>query len=329
MTQDLSPDTLAALLLTAPLIAGRASGSAHILTPGEYRRLVKHLEESGRQCSDLLSPTASALTEECDAVVNTDRLRQLLDRGFLLSQAIERWQTRAIHVLGRNDAEYPLRISERLGDAAPPILYCCGDPALLGSGGLAVVGSRNVEEAVLEFTSEIGRFAARQGRTIISGGAKGVDQASMRGAIEAGGKVTGVLADSLERTSTNREHRDLLLAGQLTLISPYDPNAGFNVGNAMQRNKLIYALADAALVVSSDFGKGGTWAGATEQLDKLKFVPVYVRSTQELSPGLAALLSKGAHPWPEPIEAEGFAAIFDTPPTAPPPPEQMQIPLFP
>jgi DNA processing protein len=63
------------------------------------------------------------------------------------------------------------------------------------------------------------------------------------------------------------------MEGQLVLVSPYDPGAGFNVGNAMQRNKLIYALADAALVVNSDFEKGGTWTGAVEQLDKLKLVP--------------------------------------------------------
>jgi DNA processing protein len=93
---------------------------------------------------------------------------------------------------------------------------------------------------------------------------------------EAGGKVCGVLADSLEKTTMNREHRNLLLDGQLVLISPYDPSAGFNVGNAMQRNKLIYALADASLVVSSDLNKGGTWTGAVEQLDKLKFVPVFM-----------------------------------------------------
>jgi hypothetical protein len=41
----------------------------------------------------------------------------------------------------------------------------------------------------------------------------------------------------------------------------------------MQRNKLIYALADAALVVTSDFQKGGTWAGAIEQLERLAFIP--------------------------------------------------------
>jgi DNA processing protein len=150
---------------------------------------------------------------------------------------------------------------------------------LLESGGLAVVGSRHVDDSLIDYTMAVGRLAARAGRTLVSGGAKGIDQAAMRGALEAGGKVSGVLADSLEKTTMNREHRNLLLDGQLVLISPYDPSAGFNVGNAMQRNKLIYALADASLVVSSDLNKGGTWTGAVEQLDKLKFVPVYVRST--------------------------------------------------
>ena len=133
----------------------------------------------------------------------------------------------------------------------------------------------------------------------------------MRGALEAGGKVTGVLADSLEKASMNREHRRLLLDGQLVLVSPYDPGAGFNVGHAMQRNKLIYALADASLVVSSDVNKGGTWAGAVEQLEKLKLVPVYVRSTGHPSEGLEALRSKGAVPWPNPQEPDALDGVFD------------------
>jgi predicted Rossmann fold nucleotide-binding protein DprA/Smf involved in DNA uptake len=79
----------------------------------------------------------------------------------------------------------------------------------------------------------------------------------------------------------------------------------------MQRNKLIYALADASLVVSSDINKGGTWAGATEQLDKLRLVPVYVRSTGVSSSGLDALRSKGALPWPEPQSPDAFHAVFN------------------
>jgi len=150
----------------------------------------------------------------------------------------------------------------------------------------------------------------------------------MRGALEAGGKVSGVLADSLEKTTMNREHRNLLLDGQLVLISPYDPSAGFNVGNAMQRNKLIYALADASLVVSSDLNKGGTWTGAVEQLDKLKFVPVYVRSTGGSSPGLDALRSKGAIPWPNPQDTDAFEAVFEAAAPTQVPSPQSGLALF-
>jgi predicted Rossmann fold nucleotide-binding protein DprA/Smf involved in DNA uptake len=110
-----------------------------------------------------------------------------------------------------------------------------------------------------------------------------------------------------------REHRNPMLDGQLALISPYDRNAGFNVGNAMQRNKLIYALADAALVMSCDLKKGGTWAGATEQLDKYRMIPVYVRSTDESLPGMDALLQKGAVPWPNPQDVDEFGAVNESP----------------
>ena len=265
---------------------------------------------------------------------------------------IERWQTCAIWVVSRADAEYPRRLKTRLREDAPAVLYGCGDMALLETGGLAVVGSRHVDDALIDYTMAVGWLAARAGRTLVSGGAKGIDQAAMRGALEGGGKVCGVLADSLEKTTMNREHRNLLLDGQLVLISPYDPSAGFNVGNAMQRNKLIYALADTSLVVSSDLNKGGTWAGAVEQLDKLKFVPVFIRSTGKSSAGLDGLRKKGALPWPNPQDVDSFEDVFnvamptptaspqvgfalfsnedpssaDTKPTAPVPPDAAPLP---
>jgi len=311
MTPALSPNTQAILLLTAPLIAGRGASTPDLLSPGEYKRLARHLREMQRQPADLVSPDAAELLRACQPVIDENRLHRLLGRGFLLSQVIEHWQARAIWVISRADAEYPRRLKARFREDAPAMLYGCGDISLLETGGLAVVGSRHVDDTLIDYTMNVGRLAARAGRTLVSGGAKGIDQAAMRGALEAGGKVSGVLADSLEKTAMNREHRNLLLDGQLVLISPYDPSAGFNVGNAMQRNKLIYALADASLVVSSDLNKGGTWAGATEQLDKLKLVPVYVRSTGVLSAGLDALRSKGAMPWPNPQDVEAFDAVFD------------------
>jgi DNA processing protein len=328
MTPALSPNTQAILLLTAPLIAGRGTSSSDLLSPGEYKRLARHLREIQRQPADLVSPDAADLMRACQPVIDEARLQRLLGRGFLLSQVIERWQARAIWVVSRADTEYPRRLKVRLREDAPAVIYGCGDMSLLESGGLAVVGSRHVDDSLIDYTMAVGRLAARAGRTLVSGGAKGIDQAAMRGALEAGGKVSGVLADSLEKTTMNREHRNLLLDGQLVLISPYDPSAGFNVGNAMQRNKLIYALADASLVVSSDLNKGGTWTGAVEQLDKLKFVPVYVRSTGGSSPGLDALRSKGALPWPNPQDADAFEAVFEAAAPAQVPSPQSGLALF-
>lgn len=328
MTPVLSPNTQAILLLTAPLIAGRGTASPDLLSPGEYKRLARHLREIQRQPADLVSSDAAEILRACQPVIDESRLQRLLARGFLLSQVIERWQARAIWVVSRADAEYPRRLKARLREDAPAVIYGCGDMSLLETGGLAVIGSRHVDDSLIDYTMAIGRLAARSGRTLVSGGAKGIDQAAMRGALEAGGKVCGVLADSLEKTTMNRENRNLLLDGQLALISPYDPSAGFNVGNAMQRNKLIYALADASLVVSSDLNKGGTWAGAIEQLDKLKFVPVYIRSTGESSPGLEALRSKGALPWPNPQDADAFEGVIDVTAPAPVPSPQSGLALF-
>jgi predicted Rossmann fold nucleotide-binding protein DprA/Smf involved in DNA uptake len=180
----------------------------------------------------------------------------------------------------------------------------------LSSGGLAVVGSRHVDDDLVQYTQAVGALAAQSSRAIVSGGAKGIDQAAMHGALDAGGRAVGILADSLEKSVLARYNRDMLLSKQLTLVSPYDPAAGFNVGNAMRRNKFIYALSNAALVVSSDVDKGGTWNGAVEQLAKLKLVPVYVRSTGPESAGLKALVGKGARCWPNPAGVDGFRALL-------------------
>lgn len=313
MTPTISLNTQAILLLTAPLIVGKSPKDAELITPAEYRRFAKHLREIGREPSDLLTPAFRKIAEECASSISPDRLAALIGRGFQLSQAIERWQARAIWVISRADPEYPARLKGRLRNDAPSLLYGCGDWSALKRGGLAVVGSRAADESLLSYTLDVGELAARADRTIISGGAKGIDQYAMRGALSAGGRVIGVLADSLERQAMTRDHRNMIVEGQLTLISPFDPNAGFNVGNAMQRNKSIYALSDAALVVSSDLGKGGTWAGAIEQLDKYRCVPIYIRSVGEPQPGLAALKKKGAVDWPNPSEAEALDALLNEP----------------
>ena len=87
------------------------------------------------------------------------------------------------------------------------------------------------------------------------------------------GSAVGVLADSLEKVIRTRQAA--LRRGDLCLVTPYSPNAGFSVGAAMGRNRLIYTLADYAVIVASYAETGGTWAGATETL-KNGWVPIFV-----------------------------------------------------
>ena len=307
MNSSVSSNTQAILLLTAPLMVGRGEYSSELLSPGEYNRLARILYDNQREPADLLGPEASELLTQFHGIIDSGRLMRLLGRGFLLSQAIERWQARSIWIISRADPDYPRRLKTRLKDAAPAVFYGCGDAAILESGGLAIVGSRHVDDALVEYTESIGRLTAEARKTVVSGGARGIDQAAMRGALQAGGPVIGALADSLERLALARDNREFLMNERLVLISAHDPAAGFDIGHAMQRNKIIYALADAALVVSSDYESGGTWAGAIEQLEHLRLVPVYVRSNGDIGKGLKALLGKGALPWPNPSSPEAFA----------------------
>ena len=59
----------------------------------------------------------------------------------------------------------------------------------------------------------------------------------------------------------------------------------------MERNKYVYALSDFVVVISSDYNKGGTWAGATENI-KYGWVPMFVRKADEVPEGNMNLLEK-------------------------------------
>ena len=330
MNGELSQNAQAILLLTAPLLAGGSRPSVMPLPLGDYNNLVRHLRDTDMQPADLLDSQGVRELGDSWSRLRTRRtlkdVRQLLERGFLLAQALERWSARAIWVVTRPDDDYPNRLRKKMRGKAPPVLYCCGDRDALDGGGLAVVGSRRVDEELVEYTERVGQLAAEAEVQIVSGGARGVDQAAMRGSLEAGGHAIGVLGNSLERAALNRRNREPLMDGRLVLVSSFDPAVRFRGWQAMERNKQIYALADAALVVNSDLEHGGTWAGATEQLRKLRYVPVYVRSNGEPCRGLDELVVRGAGRWSEPKTPSDLREIvFDD---ASPVPAHHDLPLW-
>ena len=183
----------------------------------------------------------------------------------------------------------------RLKAQSPPLLFYAGPLELLGSGGIAVVGSRNVDEDGAAFARAVGAATARAGATTISGAARGVDREGMFGALEAGGVAIGVMPDGLSRALRSPDVRAHVANDSLLMISPFRPDARFEVWRAMNRNKVIYALADASVVVSCEEGRGGTWTGALENL-KHDWSPLFVRSGESAPSGNARLTALGALP---------------------------------
>ncbi len=291
-----SPDSLSLLLLCSQL--GLDDDSVKPLTLREWNPLVRKMQAASLRPSDLPALSESDLRSKLDLDPDLlTRISYLLSRD--LRPHLSRLASLGIFPLTRADSDYPEKYRQRLKDSAPAVLFYAGEKALLGQPGIAVVGSRHLDEAGQECAKFVGNACGLSGQVLYSGGAKGVDTLSMDAALEARGTAVGVLADSLEKQVKVR--KEALSRGDLCLVTPYSPNAGFSVGAAMGRNRLIYCLADYAIVVASDAETGGTWAGATETL-KNHWIPVFVLEHEQMPEGNKMLLQKGALPFPHPFK---------------------------
>jgi predicted Rossmann fold nucleotide-binding protein DprA/Smf involved in DNA uptake len=287
MTMAMSPAALAAILLTDRNLPSDAPP----LTALEFWPLVRSVdfEELAAGHGGVHGAAGEARS------VEPERIDALLARGTSMAFELDRLRQSGISVISALDDDYPGRLRDRLGDGAPPLLYAAGDVSLFSRKSLAIVGSRDVDEAGADVARRAARAAAERGMSVVSGGARGVDQLAMSAAWDADGAVLGVLSEGLERALRSGENRAAVLEGRALLCSPYKPTAGFSTGNAMGRNKIVYALSDVALVVASDEGSGGTWAGATEALKK-HLAPIVAWMGDGAGTGNAALVTRGATP---------------------------------
>jgi predicted Rossmann fold nucleotide-binding protein DprA/Smf involved in DNA uptake len=298
----ISPDSQAILLLCSHL--GLSSYPDYApLTLKDWNPLAKKLQSLSKRPAALLGRSSEDIKSQFElSDKEAERISRLLQRSGSLAIELERLASLGIFVLTRADEDYPARYRQRIKESAPSVLFYAGEKTLLGQPGIAVVGSRHLDEAGQACAEFVGNACGLSGLVLYSGGAKGVDTISMNAALTARGTAVGILADSLEKTIRNPENRAAISRGDLCLATPYSPSAPFSVGTAMGRNKLIYTLADYAIVIASDVEKGGTWAGAAEAL-RAKWVPVFVLEHPAMPEGNKMLLQKGAlgfsHPFQE------------------------------
>ena len=264
----------------------------------------------------LLGQSEERLLRDCDLSEDLAcRIVTLVERATAMAFELDRLDQSGIRTLTVFDEHYPQSWLDRLGTKAPPLVHAAGSLDLPGTPGLGVVGSRDVSQEGGEVAKEVARLAARWGLPLVSGGARGVDQLAMDAAHEAGGAVVGILAESLSRKLKRPDVRRAVYDGSTVMCTPYSPDAPFSAGNAMGRNKLIYAQAALTVVIASDDGTGGTWSGAIEAL-KHGYGPVAVWRGDGEGPGNEPIQQRGATPV---CDLDDIESLLDAPVPEPPP----------
>lgn len=196
----------------------------------------------------------------------SERVDALISRGARVAFELDSLEKKGIRVVTLFDADYPVLLRRRLKKKTPPILFYAGNLELAKKIGIAVVGSRNVDDDGIDFTKKLVEKASKEKLIVYSGGARGVDSISETTALNSGSAVVSYVADSLLSKIKKQETIKNIMEGRLLLFSDVRPDVGFSAARAMNRNKYIYASAYGAFVIESDYNKGGTWSGAIESI---------------------------------------------------------------
>jgi DNA processing protein len=177
--------------------------------------------------------------------------------GLLASQEaeaaaadVERWNGQGIHALSMLDPAYPDNL--RAVHDRPPLIFLAGRLEAGDSRAVAVIGSRRASPAGLDRARAISSQLVRQGYTVASGLAAGVDTAAHVAALDAGGRTIAVIGTGLlkcyppQNTSLQRR-----IALECAVISRFWPEASPTRKSFPLRNAVMSGISLATVVVEA------------------------------------------------------------------------------
>jgi DNA processing protein len=212
-------------------------------------------------------------------------------------QALEKeLEDKGVYLLSAVDEAYPATLKAGMKTKAPPLLYCRGNRKLLTRMSVGFCGSRKASEKGIETARDCAEQLAQSDFTIVSGYAAGVDITTHRTALAAGGTTLLVLPEGILHFRIKQEIKDVWDWERVAVVSQFEPKLPWSVHNAMARNSVICAIANAMILIEAGTTGGSIAAGRTcLEMGKPLFAPVY-EGMPESAAGNRLLLKTGAHP---------------------------------
>ncbi len=230
-------------------------------------------------------------------VENLQKIRSQVD----LERIWANIQSKGFGVLTWEDEAYPSRLKEIA--QPPPVLYVWGSLQPQDTWAVAIVGTRRITAYGRQVAEDLGIFLARNGVTVVSGLARGVDAVAHTAALKGQGRTIAVLGSGVDRIYPP-EHRRLAeqIAAQGAVISDYAPGTPPDSVNFPPRNRIISGLSLATVVVEAGQESGAliTATFAAEQGREVFAVPGNILNAQ--SRGANRLIQQGARPLLHPQE---------------------------
>ena len=191
------------------------------------------------------------------------------------------------------DEEYPPRLREIYEE--PQVLYVMGNLTCLQAPSLAIVGSRHATNYGNAVAKNLAGDLARQGVTIVSGAARGIDSRAHEGALIAKGQTVAVLGCGINVVYPP-ENRRLLetIQKQGAVISEYPPGTSPNGHYFPARNRIISGLCNGVLVVEAGEKSGALITAEQARRENRDVFAVPGRIYDNMSKGTNWLLHEHA-----------------------------------
>ncbi|MBR4235827.1 MAG: DNA-processing protein DprA [Clostridia bacterium] len=201
------------------------------------------------------------------------RVRILMSRDVLLSRLIDECIDSGIEILTPADEVYPRSLRQRLGDYSAPTLFAKGNAWLLKSDYLGLIALPGIKtpDSVKRNVRNLSHLAAENGMGIVTGGELGAGMLARRAALDCDARLVCCVTGGLAGFCAQKEHVEPIDFGNMLVLSSAHPLSVPDDRLIFERNRLIYALSNAAFVATTDGRQGEAEAAKRRLCDYLYY----------------------------------------------------------